>query len=170
MALKQEHRMLRLKTPLGENELVATGFRGHEEISRLFHFEVGMISDNNNIAAAQIVGKRVTLSIKLADGSLRHVNGCVKRFAAGDEDPQGRRNYRAELVPWLWFLTRTTDCRVFQDKTAPEIIQQIFQDLGFSDYDVSQVQGNHPKRSYCVEYRETDFAFVSRLMEEEGIF
>ncbi|MGI6415085.1 MAG: type VI secretion system Vgr family protein [Thermoguttaceae bacterium] len=168
MALKQEHRMLRLKTPLGENELVATGFRGHEEISRLFHFEVDMISDNNDIAASQIVGKGVTLSINLADGSMRHVNGCVRRFSAGDEDLQGRRNYRAELVPWLWFLTRTTDCRVFQDKTAPEIIQQVFQDLGFSDYTFQL--GSHPKRTYCVQYRETDFAFVSRLMEEEGIF
>jgi type VI secretion system secreted protein VgrG len=103
MALKQEHRMLRLKTPLGENELVATGFRGHEEISRLFHFEVDMISDNNDIAASQIVGKGVTLSINLADGSMRHVNGCVRRFSAGDEDLQGRRNYRRNWSPGSGF-------------------------------------------------------------------
>ena len=80
-----------------------------------------------------------------------------------------RRNYRAEVVPWLWFLTRTSDCRIFQQKTAPEIIEQIFKDLGFSDFK-AQLSGKHPKREYCVQYRETDFNFVSRLMEEEGIF
>jgi type VI secretion system secreted protein VgrG len=170
MALKQEKRMLRLKTPLGENVLVATRLRGHEEVSGLFHFQLDLISDKSTIAASEIVGKGVTLSIELADGSMRHFHGFVKRFCAGDEDREGRRNYRAEVVPWLWFLTRTTDCRIFQEKTATEIIEQVFQDLGFSDYDISQIQGNHPKRNYCVQYRETDFAFVSRLMEEEGIF
>ncbi len=170
MALKQDNRMLRVKTPLGENVVVASGFRGHEEISRLFHYELDLISDNNSISASQIVGKNVTLSIELADGSFRHFNGFVSRFYAGDEDREGRRGYRAEVVPWLWFLTRTTDCRIFQDKTAQEIIEQIFGDLGFSDYDVAQIKGQHPKREYCVQYGETDFAFVSRLMEQEGIF
>ena len=111
----------------------------------------------------------MTVHVVLADGSSRYFHGHVSRFFAGDEDVEKRRNYRAEVVPWLWFLTRTSDCRIFQQKTAPEIIEQIFKDLGFSDFK-AQLSGKHPEREYCVQYRETDFNFVSRLMEEEGIF
>lgn len=170
MALKQAHRLLTLKTPLGADVLELTTFSGREEISRLFTFHLEMISDNSAISAAQIVGKNVTFAVKLTDDKPRHFNGMVSRLMAGDEDHKGRRNYRAEVVPWLWFLTRTSDCRIFQKKTALEIIEQIFKHLGFSDYEKSQVKGQHPQREYCVQYRETDFNFVSRLMEEEGIF
>ena len=170
MALKQASRLLMLRTPLGDDALVLTAFSGREEISRLFCFQLEMISDNNAIKAADIVGQNVTWGVKLKDKPPRHFNGFVSRFFAGDEDKSGRRQYRAEVVPWLWFLTRTADCRIFQDKTVVEIIKQIFQDLGFSDFETAQTQGSHPKRTYCVQYRETDFNFVSRLMEEEGIF
>lgn len=169
MALKQANRLLGLKTPLGEDVLELTAFSGVEEMSRLFSFHLEMISDNSGISAAQIVGKKVTFSVKRPDDSPRHFNGFVSRFVAGDEDRRGRRNYRAEVVPWLWFLTRTSDCRIFQQKSAADIIQQIFKDLGFSDFQL-QLQGSPPPRDYCVQYRETDFDFVSRLMEEEGIF
>ena len=169
MALKQKDRLLSLTTPLGGEVLVLTAFSGREELSRLFSYQLDMISDNNAITAKDIVGKNVTWSAKLKDGTPRNFNGLVSRFYAGDER-HGRRNYRAEVVPWLWFLTRTADCRIFQNKTVKEIVEQIFQDLGFSDFDTGQVKGSHPKRDYCVQYRETDFNFVSRLMEEEGIF
>ncbi len=169
MALQQKTRMMGLKSPLGDDVLLLTAFSGREEMSRLFTFELDMISDKNDIAAKDIVGKNVTFSTKMADGSPRHFNGFVNRFQAGDEDDNKRRNYRAEVVPWLWFLTLTTDCRIFQNKKVPEIIEQIFNDLGFTDFQM-QVKGSHPKRDYCVQYRESDFSFVSRLMEEEGIF
>ena len=169
MALTQANRLLELKTPLGKDALVLAAFHGHEEISRLFSFELELISDNPGIAAPSIVGKNVTFSVKQADNTPRFFNGHISRFQAGDES-HGRRNYRAQVVPWLWFLTRTSDCRIFQNKSVPEIIQQIFGDLGFSDFDKKHVVGHHPKREYCVQYRETDFNFVSRLMEEEGIF
>jgi len=170
MALKQATRLLFLKTPLGEDALVLTAFSGREEMSRLFSYQLEMISDNGAISAAQLVGKTVTFGVSLADGTPRYFNGMVSRLYAGDEDRKGRRNYRAEVVPWLWFLTLTAGCRIFQQKSAPEIIEKVFQDLGFSDYEKSQVKGQHPKREYCVQYRETAFDFISRLLEEEGIF
>jgi type VI secretion system secreted protein VgrG len=169
MPMKQASRRLAVQTPLGDDVLVLAAFAGREEISRLFSYQLELISDNNAVSAQQIVGKNVTFSVAMADGSPRHFNGFVSRFAAGDEDLGHRRNYRAEVVPWLWFLTRTSDCRIFQSKSAPDIIKQIFQDLGFSDFKL-QLSGKHPQRDYCVQYRETDFNFVSRLMEEEGIF
>jgi type VI secretion system secreted protein VgrG len=169
MALQQKTRMLGLKSPLGDDVLLLTAFSGKEEMSRLFCFELDMISDKNDISPKDIVGKNVSFHTKMADGSPRHFNGFVSRFQAGDEDDNKRRNYRAEVVPWLWFLTLTSDCRIFQNKKVPEIIEQIFKDLGFTDFQM-QCKGSHPTRDYCVQYRESDFNFVSRLMEEEGIF
>jgi len=169
MAFKQANRLLMLKTPLGPDVLEVTSFSGREELSRPFSFRLEMISRNNAIQPAQIVGKNVTFGIKLPDGTPRYFNGIVSRFFAGDEDREGRRKYRAKVVPWLWFLKRTSDCRIFQNKSVPDIVQQIFKDLGFSDFSL-QLKGNHPPWEYCVQYRETDFNFVSRLMEDEGIF
>ena len=167
MALKQQERVLKLNTPLGEDVLLLTGFTGQEELSRPFRFQLEMISDDNGIKAADIVGKNVTFSIELTDGSPRFFNGFVSRFIAGDEF-EGRRDYRAEVVPWLWFLTQTADCRIFQEKSVKDIIETIFGDLGFSDYKFD-LQLQHKTWEYCVQYRETDFNFVSRLMEQEGV-
>ncbi len=98
-------------------------------------------------------------------------NVFISSFIAEDEDDEERRNYFAEVVPWFWFLTRTADCRIFQKQNVVTILETIFDDLGFADlYDTSQISGNHPEREYCVQYRETDFAFACRLMEEEGIY
>ena len=77
--------------------------------------------------------------------------------------------YRATVRPWLWFLTRTADCRIFQDMSAPDIIKKVFQDHPIADFELKTTL-NYPKREYCVQYRETDYNFVSRLMEEEGIY
>src|SRR5262249_46533795 len=87
----------------------------------------------------------------------------------GGLDVRSLRQYRAEVVPWLWFLPRTADCRIFQHKSAPQIIEQVFKELGFTDFEFN-LRGDHPRRDYCVQYRETDFNFVSRLLEEEGVF
>src|SRR5262249_49957139 len=78
-------------------------------------------------------------------------------------------SYFATLVPWLWTLTRTSDCRIFQNLPVPDIIAKIFKEYGFSDF-ANRLYGSFEPREYCVQYRETDFNFVSRLMEEEGIF
>lgn len=171
MALEQEKRLLSFNVAgLANNELLVNSFNGQEEISRLFEFSLDLVSDNNSIKAEDVVGKNVTFSTTLADDSPRYFNGFINRFSAGDEDENGRRNYSAEVVPWMWFLTQTADCRIFQNQTVPQIIEQIFQDLGFSDFETSEIKGQHKEWEYCVQYRETDFNFVSRLMEQEGIF
>jgi type VI secretion system secreted protein VgrG len=164
----QETRRMKIETPLGKDKLLLSSFVGQEEMSRLFSFELEMLSEQESISPNSIVGKNVTMSVEFADGSWRYFNGHVNRFAyCGRGD---RLNiYRAEVVPWLWFLTRTSDCRIFQNKKVPEIIEQIFKDLGLTQYKFD-VKGNHPKWDYCVQYRETDFNFVSRLMEQEGMF
>jgi type VI secretion system secreted protein VgrG len=147
--------------------MLLQGLTGHEGISQLFSFDLDLLSEDSSISFNQIVGQKVTLTITLADGGNRHINGFVSRFAQSGGDERFT-HYRAEVVPWLWFLTRTTDCRIFQRMTIPDIITKIFRDLGFTDFK-NMLQGSFEPRDYCVQYRETDLNFVSRLMEEYGI-
>ncbi|MBZ5653768.1 MAG: type VI secretion system tip protein VgrG [Acidobacteriia bacterium] len=168
MALTQAARQIGIDTPLGEDALLLRSFHGQEAISKLFAFELDLVSEEPSIKYADIVGQAVTVRITLADGSLRYWNGFVNRFVQAGRD-SNVAVYQATIVPWLWFLDQTTDCRIFQNKTAPDIIKQIFQEYGFHDFSLS-LYGDFVTRDYCVQYRESDFNFVSRLMEEEGIF
>ena len=169
----QENRLLAINTPLGPDELLLTDFRGDEGLSNLFSFELKLFSENHNISFKEIIGKNVTVSIELADGSRRYFNGLISRFSQAGGDQPGREvqwaYYTATMVPWLWLLTRTVDSRIFQELSIPDIVEKIFSDHGFSDYSL-RLHGSYELRNYAVQYRETDFNFVSRLLEEEGIF
>ncbi|HRB16795.1 MAG TPA: type VI secretion system tip protein TssI/VgrG [Nitrospira sp.] len=164
----QENRLIGIETPLGKDILLLRGFSGQEGISRLSNFDLDLLSHDPDIKFEDIIGKRVTLRVTLGSEKKRYFNGFISRFSQTGSD-RGLANYRATMVPWLWFLTRTSDCRIFQKKTIPDIIEQIFKDLGFTDYKL-QLQGSFEPRDYCVQYRETDFNFVSRLMEQYGLF
>ena len=174
MAYTQENRSIRIATPLGGDELLITGFRGHEEISRLFRFELSLISHNHSIDFKGIIGGNVTVSILLENGEERFFNGIVDSFSQIGGNVLTERSgefvsqYTATIVPWLWILTKTADLRIFQKKSAVDIIEQIFTEKGLSDF-TKKLNGTYQPRTYCVQYRETDFNFVSRLMEEEGI-
>jgi len=168
MPYTQEQRLMSIKSPLGKDALLLHSFSGHEGMSQLFHFSADFLSENHSISFKDIVGKQVTLQIHHAGDDQRHWNGFVSRFACVGGDNRFSY-YRAEIVPWLWFLTRTADCQTFQQKTIPEIIKKVFQDHGFQDFQ-DRTQGSYPQREYVVQYRETAFNFVSRLMEEYGIF
>lgn len=170
MAFQQSTRSLNIVTPLGEDAVQLTSFVGEEELSRLFSFHLSLISSNPAIQGTDLVGKDVTFSLEHDDDGTRFFNGIVKRFSAGDGDPDGKRGYQIVVVPWLWFLTQTSDCRIFQSMTVVQVIEKVFKDSGFSDFEFNKVKGSHPQREYWVQYRETDFNFVSRLMEDEGIF
>ena len=172
----QDNRLIRISTPLGKDVLLLNGLTGQEGISRLFYFELHMVSENRSLKFEDVVGKKGTITLVLPEGEERLLNGVFSSFSQagssmleGGEKPTVFSHYKATLVPWLWMLTRTSDCRIFQEMTVPEILEKIFKEYGFSDYK-NKLQGSFGKREYCVQYRETDFNFVSRLMEEEGIF
>jgi type VI secretion system secreted protein VgrG len=165
----QETRLLTLTTPLGADVLLLTAFAGREELSRLFHYELDMLSEEATIAPRDILGQHVTWNVEHFDKQPRHFNGVVSRFVPLDRQIHGLRVYRAEVVPWTWFLTRTADCRIFQNKSVPDIIKAVFDGFGLTDYEFA-LSGSYAPREYCVQYRETAFDFISRLMEQEGIF
>jgi type VI secretion system secreted protein VgrG len=166
--LKQTNRLLQIYTPLGPDVLVPRTFQGFEGISRLYEYRIEVASENGAISSQDIVGKRVTLAIlQTDDATERYFDGFVAHFAKLPRR-HGFFEYELRIVPWTWFLTRTTNCRIFQDMTVPAIIEQIFQELGFTDFQLKL--GHHNPWVYCVQYRETAFNFISRLMETEGIF
>jgi type VI secretion system secreted protein VgrG len=160
--------MMAISTPLGKDYLVLRSFTAQEGISRLFSFELDLLSEDSAIQFKDIIGQRVTIRVTLSNMKERYFNGFISRFAQIGCDT-GQTTYRATMVPWLWFLTQTTDCRIFQNKTVPDIIQQIFKEYGFTDLKV-KLQKTYEPREYCVQYRETDYNFVVRLMEQYGIF
>src|SRR5215471_3338383 len=125
MAYTQDGRLIAIHTPLGKDVLLLKGLVGQEGISRLFNFQLDLVSENDAIAPTQLIGKSVTITLRLADASQRYINGVVSRFTQGARDRR-LTNYRAEVVPWLWFLTRTADCRIFQDLSVPDIISKVF--------------------------------------------
>jgi type VI secretion system secreted protein VgrG len=172
----QDNRLIQVFTTLGKDKLLLQGFSGQEGVSQLFHFNLRMHSTERAIAFADLIGKKVTILILLPDGTKRFVNGLFSAFAQGGssiledgERPTVFTHYHAEVVPWLWLLTRRSNCRIFQELSVPEILEKIFKEYGGFEFS-NRLQGGFEKREYCVQYRETDFNFVSRLMEEEGIF
>ena len=168
MPLKQKGRMLAIETPLGTDVVAARSVSVQEELGRLFQIEAELSSEDGEIDFDKVVGHNVTVRLEVGQKATRYFNGFVSRFVQVANEG-GYAHYRATIVPWLWLLTRTSDCRIFQDKSIPEIIEAVFQAQGFSDYQI-KLSGSYPTREFCVQYRETDFNFVSRLMEQEGIY
>ncbi len=169
MEYEQGRRTIGVMTPLGGNELVLTGFHGVEALSRPFNLSVGMLSENTEIDPRDIVGENVTVTLLEAEGRERHFNGDVADFTNHGTGDRGT-TYTATVVPRLAFLQHRSDCRIFQNLTVPDVIEEVLAGAGLSEYEVSGLSGSYPRMEYCVQYRETDFAFISRLMEREGIF
>ena len=167
MPFEQTAQYISVSTPLGKDKLLLRGFRGEEQLSALFRFSLEMQSEDPAIDFAAIVGKSATISIVLADGTTKYINGIVGRFVQAGGDARFV-NYHAELHPWLWLLTMSRDCRIFQNKSVIDILTALFTELGFTDYRNSTT-GTYDPLEYCVQYNETAFSFVSRLLEDAGI-
>jgi len=160
---------MKIDTPLGKDVLLLQELTGYEGMSRLFNYELELLAfENESIDFTAIVGQAVTITVFLPGGTPRYIQGKVSRFTQGDTDDRYFTHYHAEVVPWLWFLTRKSDCRIFQNMTAPDVIKSVLSEYS-PDFE-QNLSGSYPTLEYCVQYRETTFNFVSRLMEEFGIF
>lgn len=168
-AFVQGTRHFTLTTPLGADKFIVKSFQGEEQVSGLFHYRLELLSEDGSIDFSQIVGKRVTLTTELPGGSdQQYMNGVVGRFTQAGKSVRFT-TYFADVYPWLWLLTMNSDHQIFQNKTALEIIKKVFSDLGFTDFKDSTTK-TYNSREFCVQYGESAFNFVSRLMESEGIF
>jgi type VI secretion system secreted protein VgrG len=163
------NRIVKAHSPLGEEQLLFRSMHGTEGLSQLFEFEVELLSPRPSIDAASVLGKPLALEIRTA-GGVRFLHGHVVRFAAlGVEGGSSRYTvHRATVRPWLWYLTRSSGNRIFQNKSVVEILEEVFGRYGFAFE--KKLAGSYRSWELCVQYEESDFAFVSRLMELEGIY
>ena len=168
MLFTQSTRLAQISSPLGPDVLLLKNMGGGEELGRLFDYELQLTSNDAAIDLNQLLGKPMSLSLQLSDGGERHFHGIVSRCSQNVDLGQFA-SYQVTLRPWLWLLSRTSDCRIFQNLSIPQIIKQVFRDLGFSDFEDALSQP-YREWEYCVQYRENSFDFVSRLMEQEGIY
>ena len=168
MLFNQASRLAKITSPLGPDVLLLNEMGGDEELGRLFSYELQLNSLDANIDLNQLLGKPMSVSLQLADGGERYFHGLVARCSQNIDQGQFA-SYQVTLRPWLWLLSRTSDCRIFQNLSIPQIIKQVFRDLGFSDFE-DALSRPYREWEYCVQYRETSFDFVSRLMEQEGIY
>ena len=169
MGYTQQDRPFKVSSPLPFDTLLFYRMTGEEELARAFRYELELLSEDDAISMDDLLGNPMQVSVQCpSQGQERYFHGLVSRFGL-----VGYVNrlalYRAELRPWLWFLNRTADCRIFQDQNVPDIAAQIFRENGFSDFE-NLCSGSYVPRGYCVQYRESDFDFVSRLFEQEGIY
>ena len=166
----QTHREVAVKTALGDDVLLFKRMQCSEALGRLSEFRVELASERSDIKIADVLGTDMTVSLDLPQGGKRHFHGIVTRFAyQGWRD--GKPSYLAIVHPALWLLTRATNCRIFQDKTALEIVKAVIGEYGGAiALDDGLLSSTPAAREYCVQYRESDFNFVCRLLEEEGIY
>lgn len=165
----QATRHIAAKTPLGDDFFLLKSVSGRSALSQLFEYELELLCSDAHVDPAEIIGKPISFQINHIVDDPLEFHGIVSRFVyKGQTDREVV--YSATMVPWLWLLTQTTDCRIFQKKSTPEIIETIFSELGLQDYEIGGLHDEYATRNYCVQYRETDFDFISRLLEEEGIF
>ena len=169
----QEERMMQIETSLGEDYLLINKLTASEGLSKLFNFEVELLHDEGEdsgyeptlIEAGEILGQAVEITLRQGDGTRRTFHGIVNQFS------QGRREHRfsyyyATIVPAVWVLTQRQRSRIFQQQSVPEILREVL-----AGFEVRyEQQGEFAARNYCVQYRETDYDFIARLMEEEGLY
>jgi type VI secretion system secreted protein VgrG len=162
----QDNRPLRITTPLGKDVLLLERIVGEETVSRPFLFRLDLLSERPDVAASAILGKPVTVQMDFAGGQTRFLNGIVSRFGQAGRDQRLVR-YHAELVPKLWLGTLRERSKIYQQKTVPDILKLVLDELEVAHE--NKLQGTYQKRNYCAQYRESYQRFASRLMETEGI-
>lgn len=155
-------------TTLGVGELLLFTMTGRETLGRPFEFELGLLSENPNLGLSELLGQPISVTLELPDFSLREFNGIITHFSVTGE--LGRYvMYRATVRPWIWLLSQSINSRIFQAKTVPKVVLEVFREHGFSDF-MNALTEQYRSFEVLVQYRESDLNFLSRLMELEGIY
>ncbi len=164
----QRNRPLQIETPLGPNAVLVQALQGTEAISQLYEFRLQWIAPNSlpPIDFQKLLGQAVRVTARTAGTSPRYFHGIVMQLSQGDRDPE-ITHWQAIIRPRWWIHTLRHNSRIFQQMTVIDILQELLTDVGKVEY---QITGTYPKRDFTCQYQETDFAFASRLLEEEGIF
>jgi type VI secretion system secreted protein VgrG len=165
----QAGRPMSVATPLGKDVMLLVGLQGAEAVSQLFQFHLDVLVDNKkdkDVKFDKLLGAKVSAALQFPGGkSQRYFSGLCRRVVQGQRDPFFTA-YQLEIVPPLWALTRKAQSRIFQHVSVPDVLKKVVDGIDAA----FELQGTFDERDYLVQYRETDFAFFSRLCEEEGLF
>lgn len=169
------HQVLKLKTKLGDGKLLVLNMEGTEYLGRLPEYRieavggVDMLGGQEDIDLTKVLGTTATLTMQVPndDEEPRHFHGYVTRMVRGERKGRHER-FSLVMRPWFYFLMRTKTSRIFQDMALPDIVKEVFKDYSGCKHEM-RLAATYPTLDYCVQYDETDFDFVSRLLEEAGI-
>jgi type VI secretion system secreted protein VgrG len=173
--LSQANSAAALNTALGADVLAVRSFSAYEGLGEPFEIQIDALSEKENIDFDKALGQPCSIKLKTYGQKERFFWGILTHAQWIGSEAGGKQDYsqyRLVLRPWFWLLNHSANCRIFLDKDVKEIIEKVFSDLGFSsgrDFKF-RTTSNYDKINYCVQYRESDFAFVSRLMEQYGIY
>ncbi len=178
--VSDQRRLLSFKADGKTDLLMPKSFAASERMSGLFNVVVELLTVPEKVSQVKpkdLLGKRMTLRVRIgedpASGPYRYFDGICSRFASLGKDDR-YHYFQAEVVPWAWLLTKRADCRVYQDLKVPEIVEKVCQELqaDFPEFkfQVRGNRGNYAKLDYCVQFRETHFNFISRLIEQDGMY
>ncbi len=156
-------------TPFADGLMALERMDGHEALGQPFSYNLVLLSTNWNIDLSTLLGQSLTVHVKLPAGGTRHFNGIVTQATHLDVE-EGHARYALTLQPWLALLDYQSDCRIFQNQAIPDIVKEVFRRADFSDFEDALDDGAYGELEYVVQYRESDFNFVSRLMEHAGIY
>jgi len=169
MSTIQTNREISVACTLGADVLLLRRMRGSEALSAPSEYELELYSERADLKADELLATPIAVTVDLPRGGERHFHGFITRFVVSAR--RGRyATYRVTVRPWLWFLTLASDCRVFQEQNVVDIVKAVFAKYAIADFDTANLGGGYAPYLYCVQYRESDFDFVSRLLEREGIY
>jgi type VI secretion system secreted protein VgrG len=162
-------RNIEIKTPLGEGVLLFERMVGHEALGTPFEYKVSVLSKDIDLQLTDLLGQTATITVITTRETKRYFNGYVTSFSfVGTAGALAR--YEMTLRPWFWLLSMGSNCRIFQNKDAVAIAKEVWSEAGFTDVRDALAHKPYPKLEYSVQYRESDFNYVSRLLEHEGIY
>ncbi|MBW6425280.1 type VI secretion system tip protein VgrG [Rhizobium sp. XQZ8] len=168
----QASRVLRIVSPLGEDQLLAEQVTIEEAVSSLFTIKVSARSKKPVVKPEELIGRLMDVSVEVEQegGVRRPFNGLVTELNEGPPVTRGLRSYSMVLRPQMWLLSRRSDCRIWMDKTSVDIVETLFSEHGIPAPDVSGIVTPPPPQHYSVQWNETDLAYLTRRFEEDGLF
>jgi type VI secretion system secreted protein VgrG len=170
-AYAQHDRAIAIDTKLGPDAILLIDLDGDEKLSHCFTYTIRFVTQRSDPEVRSLLGQPVTVWLGNNDEQVRRpINGRIRRIVSVADTLHDFTTYQAEVVPQIWFLDCTADCRIFQDQAVPDIIRTVLQDHGVADFEFRLLKKDYPKLDYCVQYRESALAFIARLMEDVGIF
>lgn len=169
-SISQQGRLLEISGPKGLSGCVLTHVSGFEAVFDEFQFDATLLADNTALNKDDLLGKAVTIKLHHASSGTKTFNGIVTEFNAGNIDYHNHRSYSLIIEPWFASLKLVSDCRIFQNLTIPQIFTTICKELNFTNFEIKQLGASYKPLTYCVQYNETSYDFLKRLLASVGIY